>query len=110
MEIPFVFDHVDNATFMNGRGADRYALAGQMAEAWVSFARTGNPNHPGLADWPAFDGTRRSTMVFDMECRAVSDPYGEERRALDAYRAAGSTNSTRTASGSIANTNRPNAR
>jgi len=110
MEIPFIFDHADNTTFMNGRGADRYALAGKMAEAWVSFARTGNPNHAGLPDWPAFDTTRRSTMVFDTECRAVSDPFGVERRALDAYRAAGSTNSTRTASGSIANTNRPNAR
>jgi para-nitrobenzyl esterase len=110
MEVPFVFDHVDNCSFMNGRGADRYALAGRMADAWVSFARTGNPNHPGLAQWAAFDGTRRSTMVFDTECRAVSDPYGEERRALDAYRAARSTNSTSTESASIANTNRPNAR
>lgn len=110
MEIPFVFDHVDNCTFMNGRGADRYALAETMAEAWVSFARTGNPNHPGLTDWPAFDGTRRSTLVFDRECGPVSDPYREERRALDVYRAARSTNSTSTASGSIANTNRPNAR
>jgi len=71
---------------------------------------TGNPNHPGLADWTAFGSTGRSTMVFDAECRAVSDPYGEERRALDVYRGAGSTNSTSTASGSIANTNRPNAR
>jgi para-nitrobenzyl esterase len=86
MEIPFVFDHVDSCTFMNGRGADRYTLAKNMAEAWVSFARTGNPNHSGLADWPAFDSTRRSTMVFDTECRAVSDPYGEERRALQALR------------------------
>jgi para-nitrobenzyl esterase len=110
MEIPFVFDHVDNCTFMNGHGADRYALAGTMAKAWVSFARTGNPNHAGLAEWPAFEGTRRSTMVFDSECRAVGDPYGEERRALDVYRPVGSTNSTRTASGSTANTNRPNAR
>ena len=110
MEIPFVFDHVDNCTFMNGRGADRYALATKMAAAWVSFARTGNPSHPGLTDWPVFDSTRRSTMVFDTECRSVSDPYGEERRALDVYRAAGSTNSTRTESGSVANTNRPNAR
>jgi len=86
MEIPFVFDHVDNCTFMTGRGADRYPLARNMAEAWVSFARTGSPNHPGLADWPGFDSTRRSTMVFDTECRAVSDPYGEERRAMQALR------------------------
>ena len=87
MEIPFVFDHVDNCSFMNGRAADRYPLAARIAEAWVSFARTGNPNHPGLANWPAFDSTRRSTMVFDRECRAVSDPYGEERRAMLAVRA-----------------------
>jgi para-nitrobenzyl esterase len=86
MEIPFVFDHVDNCTFMNGHGADRYTLAAKMAEAWVSFARTGNPNHPGLAEWPAFDSTRRSTMVFDTECRAVSDPYGEERRVMQTLR------------------------
>ncbi len=97
MEIPFVFDHVDNCTFMNGHGADRYPLAGKMAEAWVSFARTGNPNHAGLAEWPAFEATRRSTMVFDLECRAVSDPYGDERRALDTYRAASGT-SRKTAS------------
>ena len=94
MEVPFVFDHVDNCTFMNGRGAGRYALAKTMADAWVSFARTGNPNHPGLAEWPAFDSTRRSTMVFDTESRAVADPYGEERRALEAYRARRSTPKT----------------
>jgi para-nitrobenzyl esterase len=87
MEIPFVFDHVDACSFMTGRAADRYPLATTIAEAWASFARTGNPNHPGLADWPAFDSTRRSTMVFDRECRAVSDPYGEERRAMLAIRA-----------------------
>jgi len=86
MEIPFVFDHVDNCTFMNGRGADRYPLARNMAEAWVSFARTGNPNHHGLTEWHAFDATRRSTMVFDTECRAANDPYGEERRAMQALR------------------------
>ena len=38
----------------------------------VSFARTGNPNHRALADWPVFDAARRSTMVFDRESRAIS--------------------------------------
>ena len=84
MELPFVFDHVDNTPFMNGTGRDRYALAETMAAAWVSFARTGNPNHAGLPAWPAFDAARRATMVFDTECKAIDDPYGEERRALQA--------------------------
>lgn len=86
MELPFVFDHVDNTPFMNGTGQDRYALAGKMAAAWVSFARTGNPNHGGLPEWQAFDNTTRATMVFDAECRAVNDPYGEERLAMQTIR------------------------
>jgi para-nitrobenzyl esterase len=87
MEVPFVFDHVDNTPFMNGTGADRAALAERMAEAWVSFARTGNPSHAGLPAWPAFDAAKRATMVFDTECRAVNDPYGQERLAMQAARA-----------------------
>jgi para-nitrobenzyl esterase len=86
MEVPFVFDHVDSTPFMNGTGKDRLALAERMSEAWVAFARTGNPNHAGLPDWPAFDAARRATMVFDTECQTVSDPYGEERRAMQAAR------------------------
>jgi para-nitrobenzyl esterase len=86
MELPFVFDHVDHTPFMNGTGRDRYALAAKMAAAWVAFARHGNPNHAGLPDWPAFDVTNRATMVFDNESRAVNDPYGEERRAMQAAR------------------------
>jgi para-nitrobenzyl esterase len=94
MEIPFVFDHVDDCSFMTGRAPGRYALAKTMADAWVSFARTGNPNHRGFAEWPACERAKRSTMVFDTESRAVTDPYGEERRALEMYRAQRSTPKT----------------
>ena len=86
LELPFVFDHVDAATFMVGTGADRYALADRMSAAWTAFARTGNPNHPGLPPWTPFTNGERATMVFDRECRLVNDPYGEERRALAAIR------------------------
>jgi para-nitrobenzyl esterase len=86
MEIPFIFDHVDDQQMMTGTGADRYELARWMSEAWVSFARTGNPNHPEIPEWPAFNATDRSTMVFDNECEAVSDPFGDERRAMQAIR------------------------
>ena len=86
MEIPFVFDHVDAVTFMNGRGADRYAVATAMSEAWAAFARNGNPNHQGVPAWPAFDPTQRATMVFNTESKVVNDPYGAERRAMQALR------------------------
>jgi para-nitrobenzyl esterase len=80
LEIPFVFDNVDAAQAMTGSGADRQPLATRMSNAWVAFARTGNPNHPGLPHWTAYDSTRRATMIFNNECRMVDDPHGTEQR------------------------------
>jgi len=83
LEIPFVFDNVDLAKSMTGSGEDRYALEAKMSGAWTAFARSGNPNHKGLANWPAFNETKRAVMIFNDQCEAVDDPYGESRLALD---------------------------
>ena len=82
MELPFVFDHPDAISFMTGSGPERYALADAMSGAWVSFARIGNP---GPA-WPAFNPATWPTMVFGPRVASVSDPHGEERKAIDALR------------------------
>jgi len=83
LEIPFVFDNVDNCQSMTGSGADRQPLADKMSAAWVAFARTGNPNHPGLKDvWVPYDNVRRATMVFNDKCELLNDPYGSEQRLL----------------------------
>jgi para-nitrobenzyl esterase len=82
MELPFVFDHPDLIGFMTGKGADRHDLAKHISEAWVAFARTGNPNHSGIPQWNAWNPTDWPTMVFNRETKAVNDPWGEERRAL----------------------------
>jgi len=82
LEIPFVTANVDNAQSMTGMGQDRYALSDKMSIAWTEFARTGNPNHPGLPTWPAFNTTERATMIFNNECKVVNDPNGAERKAL----------------------------
>jgi para-nitrobenzyl esterase len=82
IEIPFVFDNVDNCQSMTGKGADRQALADRMAKAWVAFARTGDPNHAGLPKWAKFDTTTRATMVFDKECKVVNDPHAAEQKLL----------------------------
>jgi para-nitrobenzyl esterase len=87
LEIPFVFDNVDAATSMVGSAQDRYALADRMSSAWVAFARTGNPNHRGLPHWAAFDTRQRVMMVFNDECKAISDPHGEEQRLLHSIQA-----------------------
>jgi len=83
LDIPFVFENVDLATAMTGALQSRYALADRMSTAWTNFARTGNPNVKGLLpEWPAFDTTRRATMVLDDQCKVVDDPNGDERQLL----------------------------
>jgi para-nitrobenzyl esterase len=86
LEIPFVLANVDEAKSMTGSGADRYALQDKMSGAWAAFARSGNPNHKGLPNWPAFNTNQRATMIFDNQCKVVNDPHGEERLALAALR------------------------
>jgi len=86
LEIPFVLENVDEGKSMTGTGQDRYALQDKMSAAWAAFARTGNPNHKAMPNWPAFTGDKRTTMIFDNECKVAADPYAEERAALAALR------------------------
>jgi len=86
VEIPFVFDNVDLTPSMVGTGAELHPMADKISGAWVAFAKTGNPNHKGLPNWPAFNTSQRATMILNTECKVVNDPYGEERRALASFR------------------------
>jgi len=80
VEIPFVFDNTDIPKFMTTGSAAEKDLAAKMSEAWIEFARSGNPNHKGLPYWPAYNTKDRATMVFDTICKAANDPGGEERK------------------------------
>jgi len=76
-ELPFVFDNTDRCDQATGGGAAARALAARVSEAWIRFARTGDPNHRELPAWPAYTGQRRATMVFDNTCTVVED-WGRE--------------------------------
>jgi para-nitrobenzyl esterase len=93
LDIPFVLYNIDVAASMTGSGQDRYALAHKMSAAWAAFARNGNPNHPDLPKWPAFNTADRSTMILGSECKVVNDPNREERLALRALREPSRTSS-----------------
>ena len=81
--IPFVFGTVDAAAEMLGTGPERHELSDRVMAAWVSFARSGNPNHPGLPQWSPYDAADRATMIFDNQCRLARDPLREDRLAMD---------------------------
>jgi para-nitrobenzyl esterase len=56
------------------------ALWNRFASAWVSLAKTGNPNCPAIPEWPPYDAAHRATMIFDTEIRAENDPRSEIRK------------------------------
>ena len=78
LEIPLVFDNVEKARNFVGRGDAPQRLADQMSDAWLRFAKTGNPG------WAAYDPTRRATMVFDLDSRVTDDPMPGVRQVLQA--------------------------
>lgn len=68
MDIPFVFNNIQRCQEMTGGNKDAYALADKVSSAVINFAKTGNPNHKGLPNWPAFDAAGTATMHFDNKC------------------------------------------
>jgi para-nitrobenzyl esterase len=81
-ELPFCFDNTDRSENLTGGGPAPRELAANVSEAWIQFARSGNPNHHGLPHWPAFSAETCPTMIFDTQCRMQNNPDKEERQAL----------------------------
>jgi para-nitrobenzyl esterase len=83
-EIPFVFDKVIPeylAMRSNGRAsqptvADK-AMAVTINAYWLNFAKTGDPNGPGLPAWPKYDRKGDAIMLFhgDGVVAAGPDPW-----------------------------------
>ena len=77
MDLPFVFDNISRCEEMTGGGEAAHLLADKMSAAWIQFARTGNPNHNGLPNWPAYSVKGGATMLFDNTCEARDHPDKE---------------------------------
>jgi para-nitrobenzyl esterase len=80
LEIGFVFGIYNDAFCGSGPAADR--LSQSIQDAWLAFARAGNPSCKSLGKWPPY-GDQRITMILDKECHTQEAPYEDERRAWD---------------------------
>lgn len=81
LEIPFVFGVLENhgaELFLGGPvGDDLRGLSIAMQDAWLAFARTGDPG------WESWNASTRPTQRFDIERELLADPMSAERRVWD---------------------------
>lgn len=78
-DIPLIFGTLDAADSMTGTGADAREVSGMMSDAFIAFARTGNPGHASLPEWRPYTLPKRETLVIDRPARLENDPRGAER-------------------------------
>ena len=81
-ELPFVFNNAERCAAMTGGTPEAIELVGRMSDAWIAFARTGNPAHAGIPAWPAFEPSAGPVMVFDRACALRNDPDRTERSTI----------------------------
>jgi para-nitrobenzyl esterase len=74
-ELPYVFgwaqytrSGVMGATFVPADAA----LSQQMQGYWTNFAKTGDPNGPGLPNWPGYAGSTPALMHFTADGTSVA--------------------------------------
>ena len=79
MEIPFTMSNIARCEEMTGGGKEAYVLADKMSQAWINFARTGNPNHKGLPVWHNYSESNGATLIFDNQC---VEKYNHDKEVL----------------------------
>lgn len=79
LELGFVFGtyNMKGAEKFSGEGPQADTLAGLMMDAWVAFARTGNPG------WAAYDTDKRATMMFNGDSKLVHKPFDGVRKSWE---------------------------
>ncbi|MFI5760981.1 carboxylesterase family protein [Streptomyces sp. NPDC051563] len=86
LELPFAFDNFDQwsqAPLLAGLNPQvRDGLASTMHAAWISFVRTGDPNHRPKPQWGRYEEGTRTTMALDSvtTTNVVGDLAGYRRR------------------------------
>ena len=57
------------------------ALAAEVQQMWLNFARTGNPSTPSHY-WPAYESAQRATMVLGDSITLANDLLGQQRQLI----------------------------
>jgi para-nitrobenzyl esterase len=82
-DIALAFDNTGKNGAITGDGKGARAVAAIMSEAFIAFAKTGNPNHKHVPVWTPYTLPKRETMVFNLPPQMENDPRGEQRRLFE---------------------------
>ncbi len=85
LEVPFVFGtrrHHSLSRFLEG-GDEAKELSHRISDAWIAFARSGDPSSPGLGRWPAYTAPEHKTLMLGAKPEIVDGPLEAERTIWD---------------------------
>ena len=83
IDICFWFYNTDLMFTHTGGGKRPRALSSKMANSFIQFVKTGNPNGGGLPEWLPYSAEKGETMILDDLCLLQNNPDGEARKSLD---------------------------
>jgi len=86
LELPFVFGTLSTSGMapLTGTGPEAEPLSHRMMDAWLAFAKTGDPSCEALGPWPGYEASTRQTMRLGRKCQLESAPFEQERLAWQA--------------------------
>lgn len=75
-ELAYVFNTVA-PYYGPAKSATDLAVGNMVNSYWANFVKTGNPNGPGLANWPTYDPLKDRILMFrgDGTAQEMVDPW-----------------------------------
>jgi len=79
MDIALAFGTLGAEGSFTGTGEGAQKASRTLMNAFIAFAKTGNPNAAGAPTWPQYRLDRRSTLIIDADSRIEDNPRQWER-------------------------------
>ena len=92
LELGFVFGRLGRVAGLErltGSGAAAERLSAQMMDAWLAFARTGDPSCEALGEWPRYEARQRQTMILGKASHVEAAPFEAERELWESLLTSG---------------------
>ncbi len=82
-DVVYVFMHLDKSKPETTESD--LAISEAMGTYWTNFAKYGDPNGPGVPEWPAFSDSNPRVMILGPTPHIGSVPSAESLEVLDGY-------------------------